>query len=72
MDQRVLLQAVADGRVKRLGQEYAAAYDLEGQPVERMQLVWLKRSAWIDMPISGPPSITPDGQKWLREQGASS
>lgn len=63
-----LLQAISDGQVTRDGANYAARYVLGGQPVERMRLVWLKRAGWILMPISGPPTITEDGQKWLTSQ----
>lgn len=66
-DQLALLQAVADGRIMRGDGGYAALYLLDGQPVERMQLWWLKKAALIDMPMLGPPRITEDGLKALRE-----
>lgn len=66
MDQLALLQAVADARITRGEGGYAASYLLDGQPVERMQLWWLKKAALIDMPMLGSPRITEDGLKALR------
>lgn len=65
-----LLRAVADGSVVRVESErqrgYWATYTLTtGEPVERWALNSLKKQAWIDMPMIGPPTITPDGLKRL-------
>lgn len=61
-----LLQAVADQRITRGKGGYTAEYLMDGQPVERMQLWWLKKRAWIDMPMLGPPVVTEDGLKALQ------
>lgn len=73
MTPRELLEAIAAGRVIRVETDrdrgYWALYQLDtGQPVERWELAVLRKHRRIDLPMIGPPTITPDGAKWLSEQ----
>lgn len=65
-----LLRAVADGRVSRVEDDehrgFWALYQLDdGTTVERWSLNMLRKRALIDLPMLGPPTITPDGVKHL-------
>lgn len=64
------MRAVAAGRVSRVDDPerrgYWALYVLDdGSKVERWALNMLRKRAFIDLPMLGPPTITPDGTKHL-------
>jgi hypothetical protein len=67
-DVMALLRAVADGRVVRGAREETSMFArhlLDGEDV-RLQLRWLVGWDLIRMPISGPPSLYPRGERLLR------
>jgi hypothetical protein len=68
---RRVLAAVAAGRVTRDDQDGTrrgmwALYLLDGREVG-MTLRALRRAALVDLPLVGPPRITADGRRALRE-----
>jgi hypothetical protein len=62
-----LLRAVEAGRVVRgsgADTSIFAPHFLDGEPV-RLQLRWLAGEQLMEMPISGPPTIAPRGERVL-------
>lgn len=59
---------VADNRIDR-GRGYNDPYILDtGEVITRLELSWLKKREWVELPMAGPPRITADGRKHLRDQ----
>jgi hypothetical protein len=63
-----LLLAIHQGRVWRPDATMGAPYWLDRSEV-RLQVQFLRGRDLVRMPLSGPPQITADGEKVLREAG---
>lgn len=67
MDQRQLLEAIRDGLVTQHGVTVQGRwYLVDGVTVSYMELRRLVRADLIDVPLAGPPTLAPKGERVLR------